>query len=149
MATTAARQTSKPKQTTTGAGKAAIKEQRKQVDALEKLGMVPEWKEVPELRQLHFGALVEKRTLLKDEIKFRESKVKELDEEIQAALAVSGVEKVIWEDRPVQIVESKSASKVVPEKLLLLGVPADTIAQATEPGKPYSYLLVGKPSGRQ
>lgn len=108
------------------------------------LGVVPEWSTIKELKQLHFGHLVEQRVQLRDEIAFRDAKVKDLDEEIQAALAVSGVEKVQWESRPVQIVHKEGSSRIVAEKLIMLGVDADTIAQATEKGKPSQYLLVGK-----
>src|SRR5579864_6920484 len=93
--------------------------QTAKVGALETLGFVPEWSEYKELRQLKFDSLLEKRTQLRDEIKFREGKVKELDEEIEAALAVAGTEKVMWEDRPVSIVHSSSGAKIVAEKLLM------------------------------
>lgn len=119
--------------------------QAKTVQSIEKLGLVPEWSEYKELRDLGFDRLVETRTRLKDEIEFRQKKIKELDDEIQGALAVAGAEKVTWEDRPVQIIHSKAGDRVIPEKLLLAGVPADTIADCTEIGKQYSYLLVGKP----
>lgn len=132
---------SAPVRTMTGRKKA---KQRNEV--LESLGLVPAWDSVGELRDLDFDKLVEKRTRLMDEIRFREEKRRELDEQIMAALAVSGVDKVTWEDRPVQIVNSRGASKIVPEKLLMHGVSADVIADSTEPGKEYSYLLVGKVS---
>jgi hypothetical protein len=106
---------------------------------------IPAWSEYKELKQLHFDQLLNKRTDLKAEISFREGRLKELDVEIQSAMAVAGTEKVVWEDRPVQIVHSKGASKIVPEKLLERGVPADVIAESTVEGKGYSYLLVGKP----
>jgi len=112
---------------------------------MEALGVVPKWDSLKELKQLRFGQMVEKRTQLMDEIKFREAKKGELDEEISAALAVAGVEKVEWEDRNVQIVHKAGARKIVAEKLLERGVDADVIAESTEEGKGYSYLLVGKP----
>lgn len=112
--------------------------------AMAKLDIVPDWDQLPELKELDFDSMAERRQKLYDEIEFRKAKMKELDEEISAALAVAGTEKVIWQDRPVQIVHSRSGSKIVGEKLLMLGVPADTIAQATEEGKEYSYLLFGK-----
>lgn len=106
---------------------------------------VPAWDQYPELKQLNFGSLLEQRTRLKDEIKFRESKIRDMDTEIEAALAVAGAEKVTWEDRPVQVVQSNSGAKISAQKLLMNGVPAGVIADSTEPGKAYSYLLVGKP----
>lgn len=114
--------------------------------AISDLGVVLGWDTYPELVQLNFGQLVERRTQLKDEIEFRKRKMDDLDQEIQALLAVAGTEKVTWEDRPVQIVHSKSGDKISAQKLLLAGVPAQTIADATEQGKAYSYLLVGKVS---
>lgn len=112
---------------------------------LDMLGIVPEWSRFPELKDLDFGRLCEQRQILYDEITFRESRQKALDEQIEAALAVAGVEKVIWEDRPVQIVHKSGSAKLVPEKLLEAGVPASTIAACTTVGAGYSYLLIGKP----
>jgi hypothetical protein len=111
---------------------------------LESLGIVAEWSEYKELKQMKFAELLEARTRIKDEIEFRKAKLDKLDEEIQVAMMVAGTEKVNWEDRPVQIVHSRSGSKIVAEKLLMNGVSADVIAESTEPGKEYSYLLVGK-----
>ena len=113
---------------------------------MEQLGIVPDWDQLPELVELDFDEYAERRQKLKDEIDFRQAKLKELDVEIMSRMAAAGTEKVIWEDRPVQIVHSNSGDRIKGEKLLMLGVPADTIAQATEPGKPYEYLLFGKPS---
>ena len=108
------------------------------------LDIVPEWDQLPELVELDFADYAEARQKLKDEIEFRQKKLKEIDLEIMSLLAAAGTEKVMWEDRPVQIVHSNSGDRIRGEKLLMLGVPADTIAQATEPGKPYDYLLFGK-----
>lgn len=112
---------------------------------LASLNIVPDWDQVEQLVELDFDRLTEERTKLMAEIAFREAKRKDLDEKIMSLLAVSGVEKVTWQDRPVQIVTSNSGARIKGEKLLLLGVPADTIAQATEPGREYQYLMVGKP----
>jgi hypothetical protein len=109
------------------------------------LGITPPWNRYPELKDLDFGRLCEQRQILHDEIAFRETRKKALDEQIEAALAVAGVEKVVWEDRPVQIVHKSGSAKLVPEKLLEHGVPADTIAACTTVGAGYSYLLIGKP----
>jgi uroporphyrinogen-III synthase len=114
-------------------------------ETLEALGVVPEWNTYQDLRKLDFGELCEKRQRLADEIKFREEKKKELDEEITAALAVAGVEKCAWEGRNVQIVHKAGSRRIVAEKLLENGVPADVIADSTVEGNPSSYLLIGKP----
>lgn len=111
-------------------------------------GLSPQWDQYPELVGLEFDQIIAKRVDLKAEIDFRTKKLKEMDEEIQSQLAVAGTEKVTWEGRPVQVVHSRSGSKIVAEKLLLAGVAASTIAEATEEGKPYQYLLVGRP-GKQ
>lgn len=104
----------------------------------------PEWDQYPELRELGFADLVAKRLDLKSEIDFRAARLKDLDIEIQSLLAVAGTEKVTWEGRPVQMIHSRSGSRIVAEKLLLAGVAASVISDATEQGKEYSYLLVGK-----
>lgn len=112
------------------------------------LNIVPDWDASQELKQLRFGDTVESYLRLKATKEECEAKMKALTVDIQAALTVAGLEKVRYEDRPVQIVNSNTGSKVVPEKLLAKGVSADLIAECTEPGKPYSYVLVGKPSSK-
>jgi hypothetical protein len=150
MATPAARTSTKARSQQLQVARKAKKAGHPSVAAsMAKLDIVPDWDQLPELKELSFDELAEKRQKLYDEIEFRKSKMKELDEEISAALAVAGTEKVIWEGRPVQIVHSRSGSKIVGEKLLMLGVAADTIAQATEEGKPYEYVLFGRPKDKK
>jgi hypothetical protein len=119
--------------------KAAVQE------ALADLGIVPKWEQFKELKQLGFARLCEKRQTLHDEIEFRKTKMAEIDEEIEAALGAAGTEKVIWEDRAVQIVTKEGSRKLSAQLLLNKGVEADVIAECTEQGKSYSYLLFGKP----
>jgi len=146
MATAQAARTAATKNKVVSAAKPVKKKAAPTGTTFEQLDIVPQWDQLPELVELDFELLAEKRQKLHDEIKFRQTKLKELDEEIMSQLAAAGTEKVLWEDRPVQIVHSNSGPKIKGEILLMLGVPADTIAQATEPGKPYEYLLFGKPS---
>jgi hypothetical protein len=129
--------------------KSSIPKPRPHSDVLADLGVVPVWESYPELVDMGFGALVEKRTQLKDEMEFRKKKIEEIDLEIQAYMTIAGAEKVTWEDRPVQVVHSRSGSKIVAEKLLMAGVAAQTIADATEEGKPYQYVLVGRVSSKK
>lgn len=150
MATTAT-QKSKGKVATMPKTPTAKKSKSKQAAPLSgntfaQLDIVPEWDQLPELVELDFADYAEARQKLKDEIEFRQKKLKEIDVEIMSRMAAAGTEKVMWEDRPVQIVHSNSGDRIRGEKLLMLGVPADTIAQATETGKPYEYLLFGKPA---
>jgi hypothetical protein len=133
--------------------------QKKTVSALETLGITPKWNTFAELKtykvegvdggkkRLSFDELCELRAKLYDEIQFRKERLEKVDEEIKMALAMAGVEKVEWEDRPVQLVTSHGGSRIVAEKLLELGVEADTVAQATVPGKEYDYVLFGKVKG--
>lgn len=125
--------------------KSAGEEGRTGAEVNESLGIVPSWDTYPKLKTLGFYSLVDKRVNLHSEIEFRKLKMKELDIEIQAAMLAVGTEKVTWEDRPVQIVTKSAADRISAEKLLKQGVEADVIGAATEPGKEYSYLLVGKP----
>ena len=123
--------------------------------ALADLKVVPEWSTLPELKQFRykpengkamtFSDLCDKLTNLQAEINFRELQKKELQKELELALASAGVEKVEWEDRPVMIVYSHGASTVDPHKLLEQGVSPDQIAAATVPGREFSYPLIGKP----
>jgi hypothetical protein len=129
-------------------GKSSTPPARPHSDALADLGIVPSWDSYDILRDLKFGSLVEKRTQIKEEMDFRKQRLEEIDKEIQAYMTVAGTEKVTWDNRPVTIVHSRSGSKIVAEKLLMAGVAAQTIADATEEGKPYEYILVGKPSNK-
>lgn len=144
--------------------KKAAEKSAKQAEKIKKqLGIdtTPQWDKVAELKKfkgdiegangktvaLSFYDLCEKSWTLKQEIDFRKAKLDMVNEQIELALTVAGVEKVLWEDRPVQVVESNSGPQIQATLLMQKGVDPDVIAACTTPGKGYSYVLMGKPKG--
>lgn len=123
--------------------------------ALADLGVVPEWRTLPDLKSfsyhpergkvMGFNELCESMARLKDEIAFRKLQLEEIQDQIDIALSISGAEKVTWEDRPVQRVTSNSGSRIDPQLLLQNQVDPDVIAASTKPGTEYSYIDMGKP----
>lgn len=136
--------TSSKNKTVSVHGGKSRKPKAKTGDAYATLNIIPDWAVVPELKQLRFADMVESHIRLTATKKECEDKIKKLQIEIEAALVASGLEKVTYDGRPVQVVNATSGARVVPEKLLVAGVAAETIAECTEPGKEYSYVLVGK-----
>lgn|ERR1700690_2194478 len=114
---------------------------------------VPEWDTVPELRKwkeevevkgkcvkLSFDEMVVKYKELSSEIEFREKAKKELKLTIEAGLIMADTQKVMCEGYRVQIIEKEGSKKIDANKLLELGVEADTIAAATVQAKSSSYV---------
>jgi hypothetical protein len=122
---------------------ARSKENRGEV--FESIGVIPEWNASQELQQLRFDAICERLSRLQGQKKDLEEIIKRLQIDAEAALVTAGLEKVTWDGRTVQVVHSKSGSKVIVEKLVTMGVDPDLIAECTEPGKEYTYVLIGKP----
>lgn len=122
--------------------------------ALNKLGVVREWNEHKELvsfrykpgqgTPMTFFDLCNQMEKLDTEIKFRESKLAEIKEQIDVALAVAGTEKVEWEGRPVQRITKRAASRVDAQLLLQHSVDPKVILACTVPGAEYSYIQMGK-----
>lgn len=114
---------------------------------------VPEWDSIPELRKwkeevefkgkrvkLSFDEMVVKYKDLSAEIEFREKAKRELKLTIEAGLIVADTQKVLCEGYRVQIIEKEGSKKIDANKLLELGVEADTIAAATVQSKSSSYV---------
>jgi len=114
---------------------------------------IPEWDSVPELKKwkediefkgkkvkLSFDEMVVKYKELGAEIDFREKMKKVLKENIEAGLLLADVQKVSCEGYRVQIIEKEGSKKIDANKLLDLGVDADTIAAATIQSKSSSYV---------
>ena len=118
----------------------------------------PEWDAVPELKKfkheivgkdgtkkkLTFDAMVVEYKRISAEIDFRERLKVSLKEGIEAALLVSGEEKVLAEGYRVQMVHKAGSKKISAEKLLTNGVSADVIARSMEIGKETSYVSISK-----
>lgn len=110
---------------------------------MDTLGIVPNWDTSDTLVQVEFGDRAREYFETKDKMDALAIKVKRLSKEMEADLVVAGLTKVMWNGRPVQIIESCSAARVDPAKLLSMGVDADIIAACTEAGKPYQYVKGG------
>ena len=115
----------------------------------------PEWDQVAELKKwkhpitlkdkkitMGFDELVCKYKDLAAEIDFRKRIQDDIKEAIEAAVLVSGEEKVLCEGYNVSLVKRAGTRKIIPEKLLELGVKASIIAQATEIGKESQYVSI-------
>ena len=118
-----------------------------------------EWDQVPELKKwkeqimlkggerksMNFADLVTKYKDIDAEIKYREGILADIKTSLTAAMLLSGETEVVCENYPVQYVTRKGSRKIVPEKLLELGVSADTIAKATVIGEESNFVTIGKP----
>jgi hypothetical protein len=118
-----------------------------------------EWDQIAELRKwkesitlkggekksMNFRELVEKSLDLKSEIEYREKIRKEIQIALEAAMLIADEKVVVCEGYPVNLVTRAGSRKIVPEKLLELGVSADTIAKATVISDGSTFVQIGKP----
>jgi hypothetical protein len=117
-----------------------------------------EWDQVPEIKKfreevelkggkkrLSFGEMVNLSIDLKAEIEYRERIRKEIQTHIEAAMLLADETEVMWENYPVQLITRAGSRKIVPEKLLEQGVPADVIAKATVISAESTFAQIGKP----
>jgi hypothetical protein len=118
-----------------------------------------EWDSVPELKNwreqimlkngerksMTFSDLVTKYKDIDAEIKYRKGILADIKTSLTAAMLLSGETEVVCENYPVQYITRKGSRKIVPEKLLELGVSADTIAKATVIGDESHFVTIGKP----
>jgi len=95
-------------------------------------------------RQLTFAKAVELYKALDAEIEQKEAIKRELKKAIEAAMLMSGEQQVACEDYKVTMITKSGTKKIVPEKLLELGVDAMVIAKATEVGKETTYAQITK-----
>ena len=91
-----------------------------------------------------FDELVRQRQETMEHKKALEELVETLNGEIGAWMDVAGVKSVRSGNWNVRIDDRTTPGRLSPERLLELGVPADTIAEAREPGKPYTSVVVSK-----
>lgn len=103
---------------------------------------LPSWEKFEDLAEFDFDAACAKRYELKKLISQAEAEIKQLDETIGAALTAVGVKSVEWKGRQVTQADGRSASRIIPAKLLENGVTAEQIEASTEPGKPYTYIQI-------
>jgi hypothetical protein len=116
-------------------------------------GKIHTWKEgeMHELKeniagegQAQFDELVRQRQEALEHKKALEELVETLNGEIGAWMDVAGVRSVKSAGWMVTLANRTTPGRLNPERLLELGVPADTIAAAKEEGKPYTSVMVTK-----
>jgi len=113
-------------------------------------GKIHTWKggEMHELKpdistdQAGFDELIRQRQEAIEHKKALEELVETLNGQIGAWMDVARVKSVISGEWQAILVDKTTPGKLNPERLLELGVPADTIAAAREEGKPYTMLQV-------
>lgn len=93
--------------------------------------------------QLNYAQCVAMYKSLDRECKERKERMEDIRVNLQAALLLSGVKKVMAVGIPCQIVEKAGNKKISAAKLMAKGVSAQIIAESTEVGKGSNYLLIG------
>lgn len=95
-------------------------------------------------KTMNFEDMVTKYKDLSAEIEYRESIQRQLKEQIETAVLVSGEDAVSCSGYKVQRITKQGAKKLNQEKLLLKGVSALVIAECTDVGKESSYVSITK-----
>lgn len=106
---------------------------------------LPSYTSIPALRPLK--KYVTEYLQLRDEVKPRKARMKELMEYALPMLAKARVEGVMVGDEPVLLIES-SQSKLSAQRLVELGVSVEIIKQATITTPKAPYLKIGKQEPR-
>lgn len=117
---------------------------------------VTDWSTIPELvdysytltqtsvsapaKTLYFDQLVAEYGELKAQIEIREARQDELKSAIQAAVMISGKEKVGCVGYRLNMIHKAGSKKILPELLISQGVTPDQIAKATKVGGASDYL---------
>jgi hypothetical protein len=94
--------------------------------------------------QAGFDELIRQRQEAIEHKKALEELVETLNGQIGAWMDVAGVRSVKSAGWLVTLANRTTPGRLNPERLLELGVPADTIAAAKEEGKPYTSVMVTK-----
>ncbi len=92
--------------------------------------------------QAGFDELIRQRQEAIEHKKALEELVETLNGQIGAWMDVAQVKSVLSGEWQVTLTDRTTPSHLSKEKLLELGVPADTIAAAIEPGRPYTTPMV-------
>lgn len=112
------------------------------VKALNELKQLVDWDRFSDLKDFNFRDLVIERHNLSVQKEQIDKRSKELNEQIAVALEVAGQSSVKCDEFRVTRVETHGPSRVIPEKLLELGVEADIIVQATVRGAAYTTVQI-------
>jgi hypothetical protein len=121
---------------------------------IESVRPTPEWDSVPELKRFKqeismkdgskkkfgFDQLIVRYKELSSEIDFRDKLKSEIKEAVEAALMISGEDKILAEGYRVSLVHKAGSNKISAEKLLTNGVSADVIAKSMDVGKESTYV---------
>jgi hypothetical protein len=98
----------------------------------------------PELDEQALHELVRQRQEAVEHRKALEEVIDNLNGEIGAMMDLAGVKSTQSGEWMVTLSDRTTPSRLIPEKLLDQGVPADVIAAATEPGRPYTSVMIRK-----
>ncbi len=95
-------------------------------------------------------SLEDDRREAKDKEEYYAKRRKDTDDQIRSIMGDIGFNKLYMPDGWVmEELQSHSASKLSAQKLLIMGVDADTIARATEAGASYRYVKVRELSKKE
>lgn len=106
------------------------------------------WSDYPTLGQMEFNTKITRRRELSALVKQAEAELDELNKDLQAAMVVSGVSKVLWNGMVASIRGGRSAAKIDGKLLVTNGVDADVVKECTVPGTAYSYFFLDDPENR-
>lgn len=116
---------------------------REDQEDLEEVERVPDARDVFKAGKLtEFSKLVERRLTVTEQIKRLEEARKALDVSLTELMANHDVLKVLYDNRPVSLVQGFRSS-LNKEKLLLAGVTSAMIVTCTDRTS-FMYLLIGK-----
>ena len=95
-------------------------------------------------RTVGFDDLVAEYEGLKAEMEIREKRLKDIKEVLEPVVMGLDKAQVLCRGWRLGIIQKAGTKKVVPEKLMAMGVPIETIVACTEVGKPSVYLDIRK-----
>lgn len=111
---------------------------------------LPKWDAFKEtLEEFGFEDLCAERLELKQMKDTAEARMKEIDAILAPAMVAAGVKSVEWNGMAVIQADGRSASRIVPEKLLENGVTASQIEASTVPGHTYTYIQIKSIKGKE
>jgi hypothetical protein len=120
--------------------------QMAEVQAKAELGVTPEASNVFGRRYSKFSELVTELQAVNELKKSAEEDSRRINKELQVLWADVEFKSVVESDgTKITLVESVSASRVDPIRLIELGVAADTVKAATVAGNPYQFVKISVP----
>ncbi|KKK93528.1 hypothetical protein LCGC14_2692000, partial [marine sediment metagenome] len=103
---------------------------------------VPRFTNYPHLVGAGLEVLIDERQSLKHELEGTENRIRDINQRIESMMVGADVTVVTVHQWRVAVIATRSASRIVAEKLVELGVKVDVITRATVPGKEYNRVDV-------